>query len=96
MHNTLLFRADILFFHKFGNVLQPAMEEGTKLIEGLGLHIIVGLQTANGLAVDTALLPQMVGGDLLLLHGFPKSVKSNHFAHPHLDTVYYGGYNLLY
>ena len=67
---------------KFCNILQPAIQKSAQFIQRFGFHIVVGSQVTNRLAVDAALLTQLVCGNLLLLHRFPKAIKSNHRITP--------------
>ena len=53
------------------------MEKAAKLIEGLCFSVLVGLQPAYSLTVNTALLPQLIGADVLFFHHFPKVIKPN-------------------
>ena len=42
--------------------------DGTEFIQGLGFHIVICPQPADGFAVDAALLPQAVGGETFFFH----------------------------
>lgn len=65
---------------KLGDILQLAVQHRTELIQRFGFDIIVGPQAADGLAVDSAPFPELVGGHVSQRHGFPKPVKSYHIA----------------
>jgi len=73
-------------FRIFCDILQLAVEDGTEFAQCFGLHIIIGAESADGLAVDTAVFPQIVGGDAFLLHAFPQPIKSDHDHTPCLTT----------
>ena len=55
----------------FGNVSDLAGQYGTQLVQSLGLHIIVGPETADGFAVNAAFFSQLIGGDAFFLHQHP-------------------------
>jgi hypothetical protein len=83
-------------FHVFCNVIQTAAQRSAQLVQGLGFHVIVGLQPPDGLAVDAAPFPELISRHMLFFHRFPQSIEFDHCAHPHLDIVHYGGYNPNY
>ena len=55
----------------FGNVSDLAGQYGTQLVQSLGLHIIVGPETADSFAVNAAFFSQLIGGDAFFLHQHP-------------------------
>ena len=55
----------------FGNVSDLAGQNGTQLVQSLGLHIIVGPETADSFAVNAAFFSQLIGGDAFFLHQHP-------------------------
>ena len=55
----------------FGNISDLAGQNGAQLVQGLGLHIIVGPETADGFAVNAAFFSQLIGGDAFFLHQHP-------------------------
>ena len=85
----------VLFLYVFCYVFQFAVQSAAQLIQRFGFDVFIGAQTAYCLAVDAAFFSELVRGNILQLHCFPQSVKSNHLYNPHLDDFYYGGYNLF-
>ena len=75
------------------NVLQGTTQCFAQLAERFGFGIVICSQASNGLAVNSGVLAQIIGGNTFLTHRFPKPVKAYHIAYPHLDISYYGGYN---
>lgn len=67
------------------NVLQGTIQCFAQLAERFGFGIVICPQASNGLAVDSGVLAQKIGGNPFLTHCFPKSVKAYHIAYPHLD-----------
>lgn len=67
------------------NVLQGTTQCFAQLAERFGFGIVICPQASNGLAVDSGVLAQKIGGNPFLTHCFPKSVKAYHIAYPHLD-----------
>ena len=65
----------------FRNIRKRTVQRGTQLIERFGLHVVVRLQTPNGLTVDPTVLSELIGRDALLLHNCPKTVKNDHSDH---------------
>ena len=55
----------------FGNISDLAGQYGTQFVQSLGLHIIVGPETADGFAVNAAFFSQLIGGDAFFLHQHP-------------------------
>ena len=55
----------------FGNISDLAGQYSTQLVQSLGLHIIVGPETADGFAVNAAFFSQLIGGDAFFLHQHP-------------------------
>ncbi len=73
----LLFVGDVL-----RNVLQAAVQRRTQFVQRLCFHVVIGPQTPDGLAVDAAFLPKLVGGNTPFLHHIPQLIKNNHDLTP--------------
>ena len=69
----LLFVGDVL-----RDVLQAAVQRRTQFVQRLCFHVVIGPQTPDGLTVDAALLPKLVGGNTFFLHHIPQLIKNNH------------------
>ena len=85
----LLFVGDV-----FRDVLQAAVQRRTQFVQRLCFHVVIGPQTPDGLAVDAALFPELIGGNSLFFHHIPQLIKNNHDLTLLIDTNQYGGYNL--
>ena len=96
MHNAEFIMQKELVLNILCNIFQSALQNGAELVQCLGFHIIVCPKPADGLAVDAAFFPELIGGDTLFRHGFPQPIEFNHIITSILDTAYYGGYNLDY
>lgn len=66
------------FLNKFRDIFQPAFQSNAQLVQGFGFHIVVGFQSSDGLAVNTAFFPEPVSAFSLLLHCFPKFIIDDH------------------
>ena len=72
----------VLIMNIFCNVFQFAIQCSAKLVKSLCFHILICLESADRLAVNSALLSQLIGWHILFFHCLPKPVKSNHHAAP--------------
>ena len=80
---------------KFRDVFQVALEDGAELAQGFGFYVVIGFQSADGFAVDAALLPQHISRELLLLHSDPQTVEFDHKNPPCILIRYIMGAIIL-
>ena len=75
--------------------LQFTVQHGAQFIQRFRFHIFIGPQPPDGLAVDAALLSELVSRHALLLHNSSIICRTLSSNAPLFGNIQYEGYNLF-